>query len=374
MIPEGTANTPKTGAPLARHPPINKGVLRGSRIAWEMIRSGVTSLRNSDPKAAWALEKPALGLSLGGTHGADQARRQRRWIALAESLELHSAWLPEMHFQSGVCPAPLVELAGYAASTRHLRLGTTSLLLPLHPPEEIAAEIASLDQLCEGRLLIGLGRGFQKPMLEAFDVAPAEKRNRFDEALDRILALWAEHNARADSGPLQTHQRPHPPLAVAAFGPKGLAQAARRNLPYLASPVETFDQIAGNQDLHRSLLPDPRKAALSLVMRTVFVSENPDERAQARATLATEMTGGRAGMPKAVTEALDAPLEERVVIGSPAQVQARLIRERQRLGIDLLISRPQISGLETDVLERSLCLLAREVWPAVIAAPPEASA
>ena len=334
----------------------------------------MTSFRDSDPKAAWALEEPALGLSLGGTHGPDQARRHHHWIELAESLELHSAWLPEMHFQRGVCPAPLLELAGYAASTRRLRLGTTSLLLPLHPPEEIAAEIASLDQLCQGRLLIGLGRGFQKPMLEAFDVAPAEKRNRFDEALDRILALWAEHNERAHGGPLQTHQRPHPPLAVAAFGPKGLAQAARRSLPYLASPVETFDQIAENQNLHRSLLPDPGRPALSLIMRTVFVSEDPGERERARSALAAEMTGGRAGMPKAVHAALDSPLEDRVVIGSPEQVKARLTRERQRLGIDLLIARPQIGGLETDVLERSLSLLAKEVWPTVIAEPTGASA
>ena len=80
---------------------------------------------------AWGLERPALGISLGGTHGPDQAERHRAWTERAERLGLHSLWLPEMHFQPGVCPAPLIELAGFAARTERLRLGTTSLLLPL---------------------------------------------------------------------------------------------------------------------------------------------------------------------------------------------------------------------------------------------------
>ncbi len=324
-------------------------------------------------RVAWGLEQPALGLSLGGTHGPDQARTHRDWVDRAEALGLHSVWLPEMHFQPGVCPAPLVELAGYAARTRRIRLATTSLLLPLHPPEEIATEIATLDRLSGGRLLIGLGRGFQRPMLEAFGVPPAEKRDRFDEALDRMLALWGGHNARADSGGgagASTTQRPHPPLAVAAFGPKGLAQAARRALPYLASPIETFDQIAENQARHRSGLPDPDRPSLSLVMRTVFVSDRPEELERVRGSLEKEMGGRRRGMPQAVDRALDAPLEERAVVGPPDEVRDRLRAERARLGIDLLVCRPQIRGLEPKALVRSLERLAGEVWPEVAKATP----
>jgi len=327
----------------------------------------VSSLQSvaAPPRETWGLELPGLGLSLAGAQGLEQSRSHFAWVGLAESLGLHSVWLPEMHFQPGVCPAPLVELAGYAATTQRLRLGTTSLLLPLHPPEKIAAEIAALDQLSQGRLLIGLGRGFQKPMLEAFGVPPAEKRDRFDDALDRILALWGEHNRRSERSPLQTHQRPHPPLAVAAFGPKGLAQSARRNLPYLASPVETFDQIADNLAHHRSLLPDPERPTLSLVMRTVFVSDEPSELAAARESLGREMAGRRKGMPAAVNRALDAPLEARAVIGTTQEVTERLIYEQQRLGIDLLVARPQLARIQREIAEQSLVRLAKEVWPAV---------
>lgn len=321
-------------------------------------------------RRAWGLEAPCLGLSLGGSQGASQAASHRDWVDLAEALSLHSIWLPEMHFQPGVCPAPLIELAGYAARTQRLRFGTTSLLLPLHPPEEIAAEIASLDQLSGGRLLIGLGRGFQKPMLEAFGVPPAEKRDRFDEALDRILALWRDHNARDGSTALQTVQRPHPPLAVAAFGPKGLAQAARRALPYLASPVETFDQIEANQVRHREGLPDPTKAVLKLALRTVFVHEDAAVLEAARASLEGELAGRRKGMPAAVHEAMDAPLDARAILGTPDEVRARLVALQERLDLDLLVARPQLAKIDRRDAERSLRLLAGEVWPAVVAATP----
>jgi alkanesulfonate monooxygenase SsuD/methylene tetrahydromethanopterin reductase-like flavin-dependent oxidoreductase (luciferase family) len=237
------------------------------------------------------------------------------------------------------------------------------LLLPLHPPEQIAAEIAALDQLSRGRLLIGLGRGFNKRMLEAFDVPPAEKRDRFDAALDRIFALWAAGNERNTA--LATYQKPHPPLAVAAFGPKGLSQAARRGLPYLASPVETLDQIANNQQRHRAQLPDPSQRALSIVMRTIFVSDDPSELSEARESLAQEMTGRRDGMPEAIRRALDAPLDERAVIGTTSEVTERLASDRARLAIDLLIVRPQLASLDSATLERSLIRLAKEVWPRV---------
>ncbi len=318
---------------------------------------------HSPARRAWGLEQPGLGLSLGGAHDIPQVERQRDWVRLAESLGLHSVWLPEMHFAAGVCPAPLLGLAEFASLTQRLRLGTTSLLLPLHPPDEIAAEIAALDRISGGRLLIGLGRGVERRMLEAFGVDPARKRDRFDAALDRILSLWAEANAT--NGALSTHQKPHPPLAVAAFGPKGLAQAARRGLPYLASPVESLDQIAENQARHRELLPESSAPPLCLVMRTVFVSESEAELSAARASLEEEMSRRGARMPAAIHQALQAPLDARAIVGKPAQVSDRLQADRERLGIDLLIVRPAIAKLETKALEASLRCLATEIWPEV---------
>lgn len=312
-------------------------------------------------RSVWGLEEPRLGLALGGAHRPEQVADHLAWAQRAERLGLHSVWLPEMHFVSGGCPAPLVELAALASQTRHIRLGTTSLLLPLHPPAALAGQIAALDRISRGRLLIGTGRGFRRPMLEAFGVDPASKRGRFDECLDGILAHWNEGNTRG--GVLATHQQPHPPLAVAAFGPKGLAQAARRGLPYLASPVETWDQIDQNQATHRALLPDPEQEGLSLVMRTVFVSEEARMLQAAREGLRAERSGGRLGMPEVLRAAFDAPLETRAIVGTPDGVREALGQACARLDVDLLIVRPQIPGLPPAAIERSLEILAESIWP-----------
>jgi len=314
---------------------------------------------------AWGLERPGLGLSLGGAHDTARVDQHRSWVLRAESLGLHSVWLPEMHFAPGVCPAPLIELAGFAALTTRLRLATTSLLLPLHPAERLAAEIAALDRISGGRLLVGLGRGFQRPMLEAFGVDPAQKRDRFDATLDRILTCWSESPRPKGGG--TPGSRLHPPLAVAAFGPKGLAQAARRGLPYLASPMESLGQIAENQRRHREGLPDPGLRPLSLVMRTVFVAEDERDLRAARSALERELPRvATSRMPAAIHEALSAPLDERAVIGTPEAVAERLSSIRERLDLDLLIVRPQIPGMGEAALERSLAWLAERVWPAVL--------
>ena len=73
-------------------------------------------------------------------------------------------------------------------------------------------------------------------------------------------------------------------------------------------------------------------------------------------------------MPKAVNDAMDAPLDERAILGSPDEVRDRLIEVQRRLGLDLLIARPQLAKIERSEAERSLRLLAEEIWPAVIAA------
>ncbi|MCH2184390.1 LLM class flavin-dependent oxidoreductase, partial [Myxococcota bacterium] len=72
---------------------------------------------------AWGIGDLSLGVSLGGSSTAEHFRRLLRWVDLAEELNLHSVWLPEMHFAPGVSASPLTVLAALAARTRTLRLG-----------------------------------------------------------------------------------------------------------------------------------------------------------------------------------------------------------------------------------------------------------
>ena len=77
-----------------------------------------------------------------------------------------SLWVPESHFGADALPEPLLLLAAMAAVTERIRLGTTSYLLTLRNAVQAAEQVAVLDQLCGGRLILGVGRGFSAPVLQ----------------------------------------------------------------------------------------------------------------------------------------------------------------------------------------------------------------
>jgi alkanesulfonate monooxygenase SsuD/methylene tetrahydromethanopterin reductase-like flavin-dependent oxidoreductase (luciferase family) len=254
------------------------------------------------------------------------------------------------------------------------------VLLPIHHPVRLAAEVVAVDHLSRGRLILGLGRGFSRPLFEGFGIDPAEKRDRFDDSLDVLLELFRGRPARLEGGPFEAGplaptsarelplQRPHPPLAVAAFGPKGLQQAARRGLPYLASPMEPLDLIAENHRRHRSELPpgfDPDSLPVA-VMRTVFVARDRGEAERALAALDREqrLPPGRP-LPRALARVAAAPAAERVVIGELDGVIEQLHRYREQVGLDLLIVRAQIAGVDEAARRRSLDDLVEHVMPAL---------
>jgi alkanesulfonate monooxygenase SsuD/methylene tetrahydromethanopterin reductase-like flavin-dependent oxidoreductase (luciferase family) len=297
----------------------------------------------------------------------------------ADALGLHSLWVPEHHFDPGATSAPLATLAAIAARTRRIRLATTSLLLPLHHPLRLAAEIASLDAISGGRALIGLGRGFRANVFAAFGVDTSVKRDRFDESLDAMLAAWAGE-AVPLTGPhfaarpgeslrlaLAPVQRPHPPLVVAAFGKKGLQQAARRALPYLASPLESLESLAENYALweaERSGEP-PLGTPRVPVMRIAYVAGSDAEARRVMDALAGDALAAARRAPAALARAASEPISARAIVGSDAFVRDELARYRERIGMDLIIARTEVPGATEAERDAALERLADEVMPAM---------
>jgi alkanesulfonate monooxygenase SsuD/methylene tetrahydromethanopterin reductase-like flavin-dependent oxidoreductase (luciferase family) len=334
----------------------------------------------------WGLPREgelAVGLALGGADDAAGWRSRLAAVELAERWGLHSVWVPEMHFARGGTASPLTALAAFSARSRRLRLGTTSLLLPIHDPLRLAEEVAQLDALSGGRVILGLGRGFRTPLFDGFGVDARVKRDRFDESLELLRRAWrgeavsleGTHFAGGAPGAslrpaLCPLQQPHPPLCVAAFGPKGLDQAARHGLPYLASPVETLEALAENYARHAEGARAAGRVGRVVVpvMRTVHVAADDAEARRVLTALEGEWRalagrGGRA--PRALTRASEAPPEERVVVGTAARVIDALGVYRERLGLDLLVVRGQVPGAGDAEREASLERLLAEVLPAL---------
>lgn len=274
----------------------------------------------------------------------------------AESLGYDSFWLPENHFNSGAIPDPLMLLAAVAAGTESIRLATTSYLLPLRNPLQAAEQVAVLDQLSHGRVILGIGRGYAPIMLKAFNVVPSEKRKMFERSLERMREAWSGRPVQLDDegtsvvlDPLPV-QRPHPPLWVAAFGPKALAQAGRLGLPYLASPVETLDTLAANYQRHGDAAAAVGHPVADTVpiMRTIFMSSNRRQVGEVRERIGVEaLKSGRL--------AQDAAVDDWSIVGDEQFVRDRITEYRERLGVNhLIVTRLRIGGIDDAAVEASV--------------------
>ena len=278
-----------------------------------------------------------------------------RQAELAEAWGYDSFFLPESHFAGAhSIPDPMLLLAAVSARTSRIKLGTSSYLLPIRHPLLAAEQIATLDRLCGGRLILGLGRGFQAGMLEAFGVTQSDKRTRFEDSLQAMLAAWrgeyvGEPKRLLELSP-RPQQLPHPPLWVAAFGPKAIAQVGSLGLPYLASPVETLSELEHNHQLHRDALREagqdvPREV---VIMRTVFISEDEETCAGVRAKLA-DAEDVRQARSKGVA------VDDWCLLGTPDKVREDIARYQAKLGMTHLIAvRPRISGVEEELNRTSL--------------------
>ncbi len=286
-----------------------------------------------------------------------------RQARFAEDLGYDSIWLPENHFGINAIPDPLTLLAAIAGGTKRIRLGTTSYLLTLRNPLQAAEQVAVLDQLSDGRVILGVGRGYAPDMLKAFHVPPAQKRRIFSWALDIMQDAWLGKPVTLDEdveNAVRVHplpfQKPWPPIWVAAFGPKALSQAGKLGLPYLCSPMESIEKLKENFDVHHNEL---QLAGLDVpetvpLMRSVFVCKDSNvvSRIKREIEEKTENTRLKDGDK----------IDDWVIIGEPNQVSERLEHYIERLGMNYLIaSRVRASGIESKVLEESIALLAEIV-------------
>ena len=281
-----------------------------------------------------------------------------RQAQLAESLGYESFWLPESHFIADAIPDPLMLLAAVAAATERLRLATTSYLIPLRNPLQAAEQVAVLDRLSNGRVVLGVGRGYAAAMLRAFDVAPREKRELFERNLELMVRAWRGEAVQAGGGdkgvvldPLPV-QKPHPPVWVAAFGPKALAQAGRLGLPYLASPMETLEDLRTNLAVHGEAARNAGHDAVNLrpIMRTAFLGKSSREVDELKSRL------GAAGRPRRDAAA---SVDDWAIVGDRGFVSAKLDEYRESLGVThMVVTRLRIGGIGERRLRESVAAIA----------------
>jgi len=179
---------------------------------------------------------------------------------------------------------PYVSLAAAASVTRKLRLGTGIALVAQHDPIVLAKALATLDYLSAGRLVVGIGYGWNEDEMESHGVDPRRRRAITREKMLAMQALWANEVAEFDGEFVRFApswqwpkpvQKPRPPVLIGGgAGPILFAQIAeyadgwipiggaglQRTLPELRRAFEARGRDPGTlQVVPMGVLPDPAK-------------------------------------------------------------------------------------------------------------------
>ena len=174
---------------------------------------------------------------------------------LAEASGFDSVWIGDS-LTARPRHEPLTLMAAIAARTRHVRIGTGVLLPALRNPVVLAHVVGTLDQVAEGRILLGVGIAADTPAIrKEFAAAgvPWERRvGRFLETLDICRRLWSrDHVSFAGKhftlDDVTVEPKPHrhggPPIWIGGSGPTALREAARFDAWFPTGPsVEFFEE------------------------------------------------------------------------------------------------------------------------------------
>jgi alkanesulfonate monooxygenase SsuD/methylene tetrahydromethanopterin reductase-like flavin-dependent oxidoreductase (luciferase family) len=176
-------------------------------------------------------------------------------LTLVEAYEragIYAYHLAEHHGTPlGYAPSPSVFLSAVAQRTTTLRLGALVYLLPFYHPIRIAEEIAMLDNLSDGRLEMGVGRGISPIEAGFYGLDPESTSARYQEELEIVKSMFASdeltfkgafHEFAHVPVVLKPIQQPHPPLWYGIGSPDTAEWAANNdvNVVTIGTPEKTL--------------------------------------------------------------------------------------------------------------------------------------
>jgi alkanesulfonate monooxygenase SsuD/methylene tetrahydromethanopterin reductase-like flavin-dependent oxidoreductase (luciferase family) len=277
---------------------------------------------------------------------------------------------------------PIPVLARVAAEAGSMTLGTGILLLPLFQPVDVAEQLATLDVICEGRLVVGVGLGYRDVENHALQVDPRERVGRLEEALPLLERLWSgepvSHEGRYFTLrdvriSMPTVQRPRPPLWMAANMDAGVKRAARLADAWYMNPHATVaTQVRQLALFHATRKALGRPPATEVPMatecyvapdaRTAWAEAGPFIEAKYAAYRSWEQDKALPAGEEWSTR-LEELARDRFIVGDPAQVRDEIVRRRAALGLTHLVFRVQWPGMDAARVLRTIRLLGEQVLP-----------
>jgi probable F420-dependent oxidoreductase len=177
-------------------------------------------------------------------------------------------------------PDPLLPLAYAAAITKTLRLGTGVMILPQRHPLYVAKEVATLDVLSNGRVILGIGSGWLKEEFDSLGLDFHQRGARTDEAIQSLRALWSPeaassfHGKHFSFGPVKCFPKPVQkdgvPIVIGGHSPAAAKRAGRYGdgfFPAIAELDKLKELFATMSTEAKKAGRDPKQIGLSCMGR-----------------------------------------------------------------------------------------------------------
>lgn len=338
---------------------------------------------------------------------ADVLREDREAVVLADRLGYREAFIGEHLLDSAeTITSSLAFIAHLADACPSITFGTGVLPLANYHPAMAAAQVAMVDHLVQGRLVLGFGPGVRADA-EAIGDIGSDRNRKAQEAIDMMLRIWSEEppydmagefyavrSGRSFNpdiglgGAARPLQRPHPPVAITSIRPGGAGPraAGKRgwtgiSATYVGTHVVRA-HIEGYLDGRRAAGLSPSAAGWR-VARSIFVAD--DEATARRYAYGAEGAHGfyfhvmrtklaSAGALEVMHDRPDSPsaelapercLARLVIAGTPESVADQILAFRREVGEFGTLLYTGHDWVEPALARRSMELMAREVIPRI---------
>jgi alkanesulfonate monooxygenase SsuD/methylene tetrahydromethanopterin reductase-like flavin-dependent oxidoreductase (luciferase family) len=329
-----------------------------------------------------------FGVTLFGTHplarpSQDNFHDIAALATAAERLGFDMVWAGQhylvKHFQK-FQPIPVLSRISAYTGTMHVNITD---LLPLNHPVRLAEELASMDAMTDGRIVLTAALGYAEHEFAAFGVSKRERLPRFLEAVEVIKQLWTQPEANFEGRFFKLEgasinpkpvQKPRPPIWMTADNRKGVIRAARSGDVWFMSDhnrvAELKDLVALYEEHRSGRADDFNKIGFERpLLRTAFVAEARREALDSARPYIEEYWRDYYGTMNQAAE-MDAPddfnqpferlWQDRFLLADPGGCVEEIQRYREELGVDSVVFQLPVA-LDRQI--RAMELLSAKVFP-----------
>jgi len=250
-----------------------------------------------------------------------------------------------------IWPQPFPLVARLAPETGNMLIKTSVLLLPLFNPVDVAENVATLDHITHGRLVLGISIGYREQELDVAGISRKDRVPKLEESLDLMKQLWTGEEVtfegkytrvtRARMG-FTPYQKPHPPIEFGAQSVGATKRAARIGDGVFFGPQAAWTDVGRLAQLYRSEREALGKDLGMLgASRSLMVAKSKeDARKVAERYLEKTFNMYRTwsmqegGNMVELQLGFDKPLDDWTVNGSPADCVEKIEYARDELGLN----------------------------------------